>query len=221
MKKIRLVGLLATAVLLSGCGVFRLPTSVRGSGNVVTESRPVSGVNAVALSGFGELVIDQTGAESLSLEGDDNILPLVTTAVRDGTLTIDFKPNTIVRPTRLKFTLAVKSLNAIMLSGAGSITANNLSAEDFAVTSSGAGKITTNGKTMDQHVTLSGAGSYDGANFDSDTATVQVSGVGGAVVKVSRELNADISGVGSVEYIGSPQVTQEVSGVGSIKQRTP
>ena len=43
----------------------------------------------------------------------------------------------------------------------------------------------------------------------------------GAVVKVSRELNADISGIGSVEYIGSPQVTQEVSGVGSIKQRAP
>jgi hypothetical protein len=167
------------------------------------------------------LVIDQTGAESLTLEGDDNVLALVTTQVRDGALKIDFKSNTLVNPTRLKFTLSVKSLNAITLSGAGSITANNLSAEALAITSSGAGKITTAGKTIDQSVTLSGAGSYDGAAFDSETASVQISGFGGAVVKVSRELKASISGAGSIEYIGSPQVTQDISGVGSIRQRAP
>jgi len=54
MTKTRFVALPASVVLLgasvSGCGIFRLPNSVRGSGNVVTESRPISGVNAVALA---------------------------------------------------------------------------------------------------------------------------------------------------------------------------
>src|SRR5687767_1144824 len=63
--------------ILSGCGL----KTVDGSGNVVVEQREVSGFSAVSMSGFGELIIQQTGKESLSITADDNLLPLLTSKV--------------------------------------------------------------------------------------------------------------------------------------------
>src|SRR5262249_20698204 len=45
-----------------------------GAGGVRTESRQVSGFTAVELQGFGDLTIEQTGAESLTIEAEDDIL---------------------------------------------------------------------------------------------------------------------------------------------------
>jgi hypothetical protein len=200
----------------------RLPNTVAGSGNVVTESRPVSGVNSVSLSGVGELIIDQSGSESLTVEADDNFLPLITTEVRDGRLIIGFKENVIpTRTTRLRFTLNVRELEGIDLSGAGIVNVADLAGDVITINSSGAGTITTAGKVTNQRVNLSGAGSYDGANLDSENASVQLSGLGSAVVRASKTLDATISGAGSVEYIGSPTVNQHISGAGSVKQRQP
>lgn len=209
-------------LLVASACTIRLPDSVAGSGRVVTESRPVSGIHAVSLAGVGELVIDQTGSESLTIEADDNIAPLITTEVTNGELIIGFRPNTIpVRTTELKYTLTVKSLDEINLSGAGTVDATNLAADRLVINSSGAGKITTAGKVTDQEVNLTGAGSYDGANLASENARIEISGVGGATVRVNKTLDVRISGAGSVEYIGSPTVDQEISGAGSVKQREP
>jgi hypothetical protein len=220
--KIKLLAVSVVVLLVASACAIRLPNSVTGSGKVITESRPISGIHAVSLTGVGELFIDQTGSESLTLEADDNIMPLITTQVSNGTLIIGFKDNTIpVRTSGLKYTLTVESLDEIDLSGAGTMDARNLTADRLVIGSSGAGKITTAGKVTDQQVTLSGAGGYDGANLETENTRVQVSGVGSATVRVNKTLDAKISGIGSVEYIGNPTVTKEISGAGTVKQREP
>jgi hypothetical protein len=179
----------------------------------------------VTLAGAGELLIDQigpTGSESLTIEADDNFLPLITTEVRNGRLTIGFKEGIIpTRVSRMRYVLNVSALDGIDLSGAGTVNATNLAGDDLAITSSGAGTITTAGKVTNQRVHMSGAGSYEGSNLDSETASVQLSGLGSAIVRVSETLDANVSGVGSIEYIGSPTVNQQVSGAGAVRQRRP
>jgi hypothetical protein len=209
------------ALLLSACN-FVIPGAVVGSGNVVTESRPVSGFTKVDLSGVGDLSIDVNGSEALTIEGDDNILPLIVTEVRGDTLHIGFKERTpIQRVSRLRYTLSAQQLNGLTISGAGNVTANNIDTPSLEVVTSGAGRINMSGKATNEVITLTGAGSFEGENLLSETARVSTSGVGRAIVNASKTLDVNISGAGAVEYIGSPQVTRQISGVGSVKQRQP
>ena len=195
-------------------------TTVRGSGNLKTESRTVSGFTAVDLSGNGHLTIEQTGTESLTIEAEDNILPLLTSDVSNGTLRLGEKDNTNILTTKtITYRLTVRDLNDLTVSGSGEVTAPSISVSKFNVTLSGSGSITLGGTTDSQAVTISGSGRYDAAKLASKSVTIDISGSGTAVVMPSDTLNATISGSGSVEYIGNPTVNQKISGSGRISKR--
>ncbi|GAB4148135.1 MAG: hypothetical protein Fur0021_07690 [Candidatus Promineifilaceae bacterium] len=78
-------------------------TTIRGSGIVVTEERTVSRFTSISLEGMGQLVIDQTGSESLTITADDNLLPYIyiETRVRSHQLIIGVQTNTIYPAARL------------------------------------------------------------------------------------------------------------------------
>jgi len=103
-------------------------STIEGSGNIITEARDVSGFDRVTLSGFGEVTVEQGEAESLTVSTDDNIMPYVTTEVRNNTLILDFDDkgrNRGYNPTDgIKFNLVVKDLSRIDISGAGSFDVN-------------------------------------------------------------------------------------------------
>jgi hypothetical protein len=238
LKHIAAVGAAALifAALLSGCSVGDLKM-IEGSGTKTTETRPVSGFDSVELSGVGKLIVKQTGTESLTIEGDDNIVPKIKTTVSGGTLDIGLEDNTSVNPkTPLIFNVTVKDIKSVALSGAGSIEANdlkssafdtrlsgagsatlgNLTADSLKVTLSGAGSFEVNGTVTSQDVTISGAGGYNAGDLRSTTAKVTTSGAGSATVWATGSLIATVSGVGSIRYYGSPSVQSEKSGIGSI-----
>ena len=80
MNRGRLIGFagvvaVVATLCIAGCGV---PKLVVGSGNVIEESRPVSGFRAVELAGPGELFIQQGQEESLRVEAEDMIVADVT-----------------------------------------------------------------------------------------------------------------------------------------------
>ncbi len=81
--------LIASVFILSACGVF----VTRGSGIMATETREVSGYDAIEIEGYGNLIITQGETESLEIEAEDNILPHITTKVRNGTLHIRYDDN--------------------------------------------------------------------------------------------------------------------------------
>jgi hypothetical protein len=207
-------------VSLAGCGLGAITGGgITGSGNLKTEVRQVSNFTQVDFSAVGTLTIEQTGIEGLSITGDDNILPILTSDVSNGVLHLGAKDNqnyTTQKP--ITYLLSVKTLTGLTLSGAGTTQARNLDAQTMTVTMSGAGSANLQGKAQSQTVTLSGAGSYDGSDFATKTAKVNVSGVGSAIVNASDTLDATVSGVGNVEYIGNPKVTSHVSGVGAVKK---
>ncbi len=215
-----LLPLLAGGFVVSGCAIGGGATTVRGSGHVKTERRTVAVFDQVAFSGVGQLTITQTGKESLTVEADDNLLPLLTSSVSGGTLQLGVKENTELQSaTILKFNVTVKALKGISLSGAGNAKVDTLITPALKVTLSGAGHLAVTGRADGQDVTLSGVGSYDGSQFSTKTAKVIISGTGNAIVQVSATLDAEVSGVGSVDYIGNPRVTQHVTGLGSVRKR--
>lgn len=228
-----IVVLLLEMSLLSGCA-FGM---VVGSGKSMSETLAVSDFNAVEFAFIGDLTIAQGAEESLTITGDDNIVPLIRTTVRDGVLRIDAGAANVGRPiVPLRYALTVKNLDslslsglgnvevaslegrnlALSLSGAGSLTIDNLAATDLAVSLSGLGSANLSGEVNQQAVTVSGAGSYYAANLRSQTAAVQISGVGSAEVWAVETLSATISGAGNIEYTGNPQVMHQISGLGRV-----
>jgi hypothetical protein len=216
-----LTGVVAVAVVLTGCAT---ETTVSGSGGPattappltgaatpapavpesggVTENREVSGFTGVQLTSIGDLHIEQTGTESLTIEADADVLPQLTSDVSNGILKLGLAPGT-----------------TIAVSGTGDATASNLRADRLTVEISGAGEMTLAGTVGSQTVTIRGTGDYNGEDLQSATAEVTIDAAGDAVLRVRDRLDARVSGVGSVEYIGDPHVTKDISGVGSVEQR--
>ena len=190
-----------------------------GPTNATKESRDVTGFEEVELRGVGNLSIEQTGSESLSVEAQEDVLPKLGTEVVDNRLIIGPKPGTTIQTNELvNYELTVKDLNALEVSGSANVEAEGVSTDRLAVTISGTGNVKTGGEADKQEVSISGAGDYRAGELESKAVEIDVGGAGSAIVNASEKLDARISGVGSVEYVGDPKVEQDVSGVGRVSQ---
>ena len=206
---------------LTACGIYPGSlTSVSGSGNVVTETRNVSGFDGVTITGAGNILIDQNGAESLTITTDDNLLQHIKTEVRGGKFVIEFTRGVLFGKVKdLTFKVSTKNLNSVQVDGAANVEGKNIATENLSVKLNGAGAIALSGKVTTQDVVLDCVGTYNGAGLASQRAKVTQNGTGGAVVRASDKLDATISGLGNIEYIGNPQVTKKISGLGAVRQR--
>jgi hypothetical protein len=210
---------------------------VRGSGSVETEEREISGIDEIDFSGMGNLIITQGEEESLVVEADDNVLPLIETDVLGDKLRIGYKLGYNFIPTsNVRFYLTVVDLDRISLRGAGKIECDSLvtdemefeisgagdidfsiDAEELIVTSSGAGDLSFSGEVQSQHIDISGVGRYNSEELECEECSVTLSGAGSATVNVTEELEIKISGVGNVYYTGTPRIKQDISGLGRIE----
>lgn len=239
--KLFLITLLILVVFVSGCSrIPVLDNRVEGSGNIISEDRPVSGFDRISLSGFGDVTVEQGTSESLTVHTDDNIMPYIETEVKGNTLVLGFTNAGERRsfdPTDgIKFDLVVKDLSRIDisgagkvnidrletsrlqidLSGAGSLEIDSLLADELVTRISGAGSIIIAGQVKGQEVTHSGVGTYYAADLESETAIFDISGAGSATIWVSETLDVEISGLGNIIYYGNPRVIQNVSGLGKL-----
>lgn len=189
-----------------------------GSGEVTTETREVSGFTRIRFTGVGVLNITQAGTESLTVSADDKLLPMIVTRVRDGVLELGMERNTMATPrSHITFTLTIKTLEGIDLSGAASIHASDIHTETLDIDFSGAGKMEITGSAQRQTVLVSGAGAYEAKDFKTAVTDARITGAGYAHVYASETLNAKVSGVGKITYYGPARVYPKVSGIGSIK----
>jgi len=192
-------------------------TSTSVAGLINSETRTISDVSAVSLETSGDLSISVTGVESLTIEAEANILPLLTSDVSSNRLTLSTKSNSNVQTSQpIRYTLTVKDLKEVVTDGSGKITINALAANNLGVAINGSGSVTLNGKADALAITVSGSGDFDGGKLASKTAMVNDSGSGNVQIQVSDMLNATLSGSGSVRYIGNPTVNSTLNGSGSV-----
>lgn len=190
-----------------------------GASNVTSESRDVSGFDEVELRGVGNLSINQTGSEFMMVEAQESVLPKIKTEVVNNRLIIGPEPNTSIQTTQpINYTLTVKDLNALKVSGSGDVQAQGISTDELAVTMSGTADVKISGEADSQEIDISGTGDYQAEDLESKEVKVDVGGTGSAIVNVSDELDAKVSGAGSVEYVGDPTVQQDVSGTGEVSE---
>lgn len=206
---------LLAALLCASC----IRPGVEGSGNVITESREVSGFNEIVLGGTGRVLVEVTGTESLTIEAEDNIMPFLESQVRNGRLVLDTTRN--IAPTEdIIYSITAATLDGLAISGSGVVEASGVDTTDFMAEISGSGDVSVEGTTTGLlSVSISGSGEFDGESLTAPEGRVDVSGSGNAVVNVSDSLEVDVSGSGEVEYLGDPSVESDVSGSGTVTQR--
>ncbi len=210
-----ILAVLLAAILGASC----IRPGVQGSGNVITESREVSDFNEIVLGGTGRVVVNVTGTESLTIEAEDNIMPLLETRVRNGRLRLDTSGS--ISPTvQIVYTITAETLDGLVISGSGVVEAEAVDSTDFRVDISGSGDVVVEGTLSGLlSVSISGSGEFDGESLTVPEGQVDVSGSGNAVVNVTDDLEVSVSGSGEVEYLGEPNVDSSVSGSGTVTQQ--
>jgi hypothetical protein len=188
-------------------------------GPVKKESRNVEGFEGVELRGVGNLFVEQTGRESLTVEAEKDVVPEITTRIVDGRLIIGSASGSAVHTTRpINFYLTVKSLNSLAVLGAANVEATGIETENLTVAIEGTGNVRMEGQAHEQSVEVSGTSNYLAGNLQSKAVKVVVAGAGSAIVNARQKLYAEVSGAGSVEYVGDPRVQQTVSGAGRVSE---
>jgi hypothetical protein len=241
-RNIAITILITTILVLSAC---RLPfvDVERGSGEIVTETREVSGFNAVRLDGAGRLIISQGQAESLEIQAEDNIINKLTTEVDGQTLVLGFQDQlwqrSIIPTKAITYNLTVTDLPVITFNGAGDLEMDSLETSNLEVTINGAGQInlaelaaesltvriigtgsiSISGQVSSQSISIDGAGSYQAGDLQTSSSEIIIKGLGSATLWATDTLNITIEGGGTVNYYGSPNLTQNISGVGDINNR--
>jgi hypothetical protein len=214
---ISLVVVVMATLMFVGCNyASHLGTQVIGSGTKKTEQRNVAAFNAINVSGAYDIDIVSQKSQSLEIEADDNILPLIETDVRDGVLYVHSKKGFSTRnDPHVKIT--VPDIARIAISGAGTVNVLDLKNEKFGVETHGAADIRVGGETNALAIEMNGAGTVDAKNLRAAKASVATNGAARADVYVTEVLSANVSGAGSINYYGDPKtINKSVSGVGSI-----
>lgn len=242
-NKILLLPVLILAMSVISCNFLTNMNAnmITPSDVTISENRAVSGFDKIEFNTFGKVNIMQGDVESLNISGPDNIVPEMRTTVRNGTLVIDTRESLALRSLRIEnplvFTLVVKDLTSLDVSGLGDVQIEALSTPSMSYELSGAGKVVQNQITTDTidinlsglgdveisgqasraTIDISGAGSIDASNLQLQTADISISGLGNATLWVTDQLSGEISAAGSVSYYGNPQTSTSSSGLGEFK----
>lgn len=228
-----------TQVTAAGNGWFG-GEKVQGSGAIKKQTRNLAAFNGVALSVPGDMELRLGSSDSITIESDDNILPLIETVVENGTLKIQpNKRNLNLHTRHMKIVLTARNIDHISVGGSGSVQSDALKAgklkfniggsgsiniqgveaDDLSVSVGGSGDFKSNGgRARNLSVSIGGSGDVDLGRVQASDASVSVAGSGEAVVWVTNNLSTTIAGSGDVNYYGDPKVSRSVVGSGSTER---
>jgi hypothetical protein len=190
-------------------------SSTDGSGVSVTDDRDAAPFTSVELAGANTVVIHVGAPVSVSVTGDDNLVERVTTVVQDGRLVID-NTGSFTTNADMRVAVSVPSLDMVELSGAGTMTLDGVTSDDFSAELTGDGTLTASGTVERLMATLAGTGTLDLHDLVAGDATAQLQGTGTIRAHATSTLDATLSGVGTILYSGDPTVTMHNTGTGTV-----
>ena len=208
------------ALAAGGCDIHIHDTNrVKGSGVSKTEKRSITPFTSVNVSCAGSIQVHSQEQPSLQISGDENIVPLITTEVKDDTLYIRSTQQYEPRD-KLEITISTLDLKKFAFVGAGEANLANIKTDQLEIAMSGAGSLTASGEAKAADITLAGAGSVDAKDLHAVNAKVKSTGVGSIDVYATGQLDATASGIGEINYYGSPKVVnRNGTGIGGINQK--
>lgn len=213
---------------------------VRGSGIKIEKVRALAPFTRLRIDGPVDVRLSQAAADQATVVADDNIEPLVETAVEGGTLVVRVKRDAGFTTRRApSVRVDARTLQAVAVNGSGDLSVERFKGDSLGldvegsgdvdlglvdlkvltVSISGSGDVRVSGRAEQQTWRISGSGDVDARSLAGRSARVELNGSGDASLGVTEQLDAELSGSGDLSYAGRPQLRQSVSGSGEIQRR--
>lgn len=221
MKKIITLGIALCTIAVTNA------QKIKGNGNVVTIERSTDDYDAIAVSGWFNVILVDGQEGKLSIKGEENLLEYIKTEVKEGKLVIKVKKGYNLQPSSWKkdggiyVTVPVESVNEVTLSGSGDIVGKKtISASEFSTNMSGSGDITLDVESKTVSASMSGSGDIN-LSGTTEVFDVQISGSGDieAYDLIADTVDASISGSADIKVTANKMLKARVSGSGDIHYR--
>ena len=204
----------ACIVHMNGSGV-----TIKGSGNIINESRELADFDTVEIMGSMDADIVSGESFSCNVQGDDNLVPLVKTTVTNNTLEISTEGNYSTKNPLIVY-LTMPVLDKAKIIGSGDMTISDVTKDKVILTITGSGDITASGSVGILEAVVSGSGDLSLQNLQADHVNVTINGSGDAEVWANQSISAQVNGSGDIIYTGNPaKVITQVNGSGDITKR--
>ena len=220
------IGIIGAAVIgfaLLACNPFT--DSIKGSGNVVTNSMEISGFTRIEAGDSFQVNITQSEDYSVIIKADDNLVEHLDVRLVDDTLVVNMVPGKSARHATLEAEISLPELKGVRFRGGSRGILHGITSQgDFTVRVSGASSLRGDLQVRQMEVRVSGASSVDlngsgarldlhgsGAStvdmedFSVDSAQVVLSGASTARLDVKDDIGpATLSGASRLIYSGDP-----------------
>lgn len=195
---------------------------------------------SVEVRGEVKVHIRQAPDNSVKLETDENLLPLIEVYTEGDKLVIRTKKGYNLDPSKDMIAyVSAPAFHDIDVSGAcdiigdGMISGNDpismhvsgsgdivmeVNLPKVSTDISGSGSVQLRGEAKDFSAEVSGSGDVKCFDLLTDNTSLDLSGSADAEVNAQKKLNVDVSGASSIRYKGAASVSQNISGAGSVKK---
>lgn len=213
MKKILI--LICITLFTVGNIFAKCEEKVKGNGKVVSKDRTLASFDKINVGGSIDIIIDQNGKESATVETDENIQDLIVTEVKNGELNIHVKEKYSVSTTKLIVHVSCSKLTAISSGGSGDVKAvSKITGNDFSISHGGSGDFDLTFGIKKLKISTAGSGDYL-LKGNADEFSLSMAGSGDVNAKELACTSAKVSSAGSGDVILKKGVTASVSTAGS------
>ncbi len=216
MFKYYAIFILLFIFIFSGCN--SKPT-IKGDGITKTAERKVGYISSIEVNGNFIISISCGKNNSLKIEAEDNILPIIETQIDDEKLSI-FTKEEITALKDIKINITLHTLKEIDSDGNSKITVKDLHTDELDVSANNEAIIELEGKVKELNITIDDEAKVLAKSVIAKFATVSIYGEGIAEVNASRYLDASVKGKGIINYWGDPEeISIKASDGGEVNKK--
>jgi hypothetical protein len=240
MHKAIIVGLLAAATALAGCGRDR--DREESAGPATTRNYQVGAFDKLEVAGPYDVTVTTGSAPSVKASGGERAIERLVVEVKDGTLRIHPKKRSGMsfgwsRGHPAKLTVTVPSLNSAEIAGSGDISVDKIAGDSFEGGIAGSGSLRLGqvdvkrlkagiagsgefaagkGRAVVAEYEIAGSGDIDAAALVAETASVSIAGSGNVAANATGTASVEIAGSGDVRMTGGAKCSVSKAGSGNV-----
>lgn len=190
---------------------------LRGNGVLITQKRIITDYSELYIKGSYNVMIDSSSSDTVTIEGEENILTRIKTEKTGKVLKI--YPDTAISCT-IPITIKIKKedLAVLDLLGESTVKCNKMENEKFNINIIGDARIDLAGEVNSFSIGVDGKSNIDASKFSADSTRINILGSAEMKIFAKKYLNVKIKGTGEIHYSGNPVIVKDIYGTASITE---
>jgi hypothetical protein len=226
------------AILTAFFALF-LSSCVVGSGDISTEERMVQDFDSISASSGINVFIEEGAKPSIEIEAEDNIIPLITTEVKNSWLEIGKKIFIFSLNNKKPINIFIEftQLDEIKISSGSSVSSDyietdelkivldsgskadlNIIAKEIEIDAGSGSVVNIEGQVKLQKIQLNSGSSYNAEELASQECIIELNSGSTARINSMDSIDAEINSGSNLEYLGNPELDIDISSGGNIKK---